>query len=305
LIRRDGAVQEKMDVGGPARLRWSADGSFAVAGTQKGEVRRVDGSGKVAWRSVIPVREPAPLAAPIKPVFDEVPIYRVGRVGPEHAYVGDIWLVKTPHGGFLVDTAGTSAIPATWQRLKSAGVDPREVHSVLLSHTHGDHLGAAYLWRSLGAKIIAPAPAAFPATWMVPAMNHYSIWVPCAIDQPLPLSRPGDAARFTLDGIDIQAIFAPGHSFDSVVYVMDFAGKRVIFTGDIAFHGAANILDRCWGDLPKARNVMKILREQVLPLKPDIMIGGHHADCTAMAYWQNILQASEEAVRTAESKRPR
>ena len=302
VIRLDGTMLAAIDLGGPARVRWSADGRFAVAGTQKGEVWRVNAGGKVAWQVAIPVREPPPLATPIKPVFDEVPIYRVGRVGPEHAYVGDIWLIKTPHGGILVDAAGTSAIPATWERLKSAGVDPSQVHSVLLSHTHGDHVGAAYLWRTLGAKVVAPAPAAFPATWMIPALNHYSIWVPCAIDQPLPLARPGDTARFTLDGIEVQAIFAPGHSFDSVVYVMDLAGKRVIFTGDIAFHGTGHILDRCWNDVPKARTVMRIMREQVLPLRPDFMIGGHHADRSPVEYWQNIFRASEQALREAEAR---
>ena len=136
---------------------------------------------------------------------------------------------------------------------------------------------------------------------MIPTMNHYGIWVPCAIDMPLPLARPGDTCRFTLEGIDIQAIFAPGHSFDTVVYVMELAGKRVIFTGDIAFPGANHVLDRCWGDVPNARTVLRILREQVLPLQPQITIGGHEAQADATAYWQRILRVSEEAVRSAEA----
>ncbi len=172
--------------------------------------------------------------------------------------------------------------------------------------SRGDRI-AAPLWIVLlawtcvargGDRVIAPPRP----TWMIPALSHYGIWVPCAIDQPLPLARPGDTARFTLDGIDVQAISAPGHSFDSVVYVMDLAGKRVIFTGDIGFHGSGHILDRCWNDVPKARTVMRIMREQVLPLRPDIMIGGHHADRNPVEYWQNILRASDEAMHRAEAK---
>ncbi len=303
LVRYDGTVQATIEVGGPARLRWSADGRFAIAGTAQGEIWRLEADGTTTWHARLPVRQAPAMAQPLKPVFEGIPIYRVGRVGPEHAYVGDIWLIKTPQGGILVDSGGTSAVSLTLERIKAAGVDPRQIHYLLLSHTHGDHIGGAYLWRSMGARVVAPAPAAFPATWMVPTLNHYGIWVPCAIDQPLPLARPGDTTRFTLDGLDIEAIFAPGHSFDTVVYVLKLAGRRVFLTGDIGFHGNNDILNRCWGDLPKARTVMKIIREQVLPLEPEIVFTGHDEHSNGVEYWQGILRATEEAMRKAEARR--
>ncbi len=302
LVHCDGTVQATIEVGGPAKLRWSADGRFAIAGTQEGEIWRVEADGTTAWHTRIPVRQAPLVTQPLKPVFDGIPIYRVGRVGPEHAYVGDIWLIKTPEGGILVDSGGTSGISLTLERIKAAGVDPRQIHYLLLSHTHGDHIGGAYLWRSMGAKVVAPAPAAFPATWMVPTLNHYGIWVPCAIDQPLPLTRPGDTTHFTLDGLDIDAIFIPGHSFDSVVYVLNLDGRRVFLTGDIGFHGNNNILNRCWGDVPKARRVMKILREQILPLRPEIVFTGHDQHSNGIEYWQDILRSTEEAIRKAEAR---
>ncbi len=303
LVRSNGTVQATIGAGGPARVQWSADGHFAIAGTQQGEIWRVEADGTKAWRTRLPIVQVAPVAQPLKPVFDGIPIYRVGRVGPEHAYVGDIWLIKAPRGGILVDSAGTSAVASTLERIKAAGVDPREIHYLLLTHTHGDHVGGAYLWRSMGAKVVAPASAAFPATWMIPTLNHYGIWVPCAIDQPLSLARPGDTTRFTLDGLDIQAIFAPGHSFDSVVYVLDLEGQRVFLTGDLGFHGNNDILNRCWGDVPKAHTVMKILREQVLPLKPEIVFTGHDTHTNGVEYWEGILRATEAAISRAEARR--
>jgi glyoxylase-like metal-dependent hydrolase (beta-lactamase superfamily II) len=303
LVRTNGTVQATVEVGSPARLRWSADGRFAIAGTQQGKIWRIEADGTTTWHTRIPVRQAPPVAQPLKPVFDGIPIYRVGRVGPEHAYVGDIWLIKTPQGGILVDAAGTSAVSLTLERIKAAGVDPRQIHYLLLSHTHGDHIGGAYLWRSTGARVVAPASAAFPATWMIPTLNHYGIWVPCAIDQPLPLTRSGDTTHFTLDGLDIQAIFAPGHSFDTVVYVLNLAGQRVFLTGDIGFQGNNDILNRCWGDVPKARAVMKIIREQVLPLKPEIVFTGHEARTNGIEFLEDILRATEEAMRKAEARR--
>src|SRR5262249_19447620 len=139
LVNRDGTVQERINMGEAARLCWSTDGRLAVLGTHAGDVVGVDAAGKVRWKTALPTNSVAPLKEPLRPVFEGVPIYSVGRVGTEHAYVGDIWLIKTSEGGILVDTGGCSGIPYTWQRLKAAGIDPKDVRYVLLSHSHGDH----------------------------------------------------------------------------------------------------------------------------------------------------------------------
>jgi glyoxylase-like metal-dependent hydrolase (beta-lactamase superfamily II) len=296
LVGRDGATQEQVVVGQPARVRWSADGRFAILGTQAGEVVSLDARGKVRWKTALPVTDVPPLKEPLRPVVEGIPIYSVGRVGTEHAYVGDIWLIKTKEGGILVDTGGTSGIPTTWQRLKAAGVDPKEVRYVLLSHSHGDHAGAAYLWRTQGAKVVAPATAAFTVTWLMPTWSDYSIWVPSRIDRPLPLKRAGDEAEITLDGLRIKAIFVPGHSFDLVLYTMEFNGKRVLFTGDLGFEGASNILHRCWGDREKALVVTKVVRTQVLPLKPDHVFTGHGPRPHGTAFLEDLLKRTEQAL---------
>ena len=164
LLHRDGRAPARVEVSSPARLTWSPDGSFAVAGTESGHVVRLDG-GAAAWRTRLPVAEPRPLEGPLAPVFEGLPIYAVGRVGPEHAYVGDMWLVKAGAGGFLVDAGGTSAIPFTLQKIRAAGVDPAAVRHLLHTHSHGDHAGGAYLWRAMGLRIVAPQTAALATTW--------------------------------------------------------------------------------------------------------------------------------------------
>src|SRR5262249_17029293 len=42
LLDREGGLIARLEVGGPARLRWSPDGKFAVAGTQESTVVRVN-----------------------------------------------------------------------------------------------------------------------------------------------------------------------------------------------------------------------------------------------------------------------
>jgi hypothetical protein len=109
LVHGDGRVAARVEAGGPARLDFAPDGSFAVAGTEAGEVIRLDAAGKAVWRTKLPVAAPRPLDGSLKPVFEGVPVWAVGRVGPEHAYVGDIWLVQVGAAGFLIDAGGSSA----------------------------------------------------------------------------------------------------------------------------------------------------------------------------------------------------
>ncbi|HEY7115323.1 MAG TPA: MBL fold metallo-hydrolase [Tepidisphaeraceae bacterium] len=303
LLDRDGAVRAQVNLGGPARLRWSADGAFAVAGTQAGDVFCLDRQGKLRWRTTLPIATVPQSDKPLKPVFDEVPVYSVGRVGPEHAYVGDTWLIKTDQGGILVDTGGTSGIPLTLEKVRAAGLDPGDIRYLLLTHSHGDHANAAYLWRARGAEVVAPASAAFATAWGITQWTGYGVSVPIPIDRPLPLRRPGDQARITLCGVPIKAVFVPGHSIDSVVYFMELAGHPVIFTGDIAFDDrrpglplGSNILHRCWADRDKAAAVIRVLEGKVLPLRAEFEFKGHASNRDPAAAWRNILEASRKAL---------
>lgn len=300
-LDQEGRVLDKVDAGGPCRLRWSPDGSFAVAGAQSGELLCLDPQGRPRWRTMLPSAEPEPLKQPPKPVFEELPIFQVGRVGPEHAYVGDTWLVKTERGGFLVDAGGTSGIPFTLQRIREAGVDPKTLSHLLHSHSHGDHSGAGYLWRTMGLKVVAPKTGAVALTWLMPTLSDYGVWVPRPVDVPLPLKRPGDETEAEISGVRIRAIFVPGHSMDSVVYAMELNGKRLVFTGDIGFVDAnnSNILHRCWGDRAKAKIVTEIVRSKVLAFRPDFVFTGHGAHREGVQYLEELVRRSLEAIAAA------
>jgi glyoxylase-like metal-dependent hydrolase (beta-lactamase superfamily II) len=303
LLDAAGKVQTTVALDSPARLQWSKDGRFAVAGTQDGEVLCLDGDGKQRWRMKLPQAELPPLKQPVQRVFEEVPIYQVGRVGPEHAYVGDTWLIKTDQGGILVDTGGTSAIPFTLQRMKSAGVDLKDVRYLLHSHSHGDHCGAGYLWRALGLKVVAPESANFTLAWLMPMLSDYGVWAPRPVDVPLPLKRAGDTTEIALGNLKVKAIFVPGHSFDSVIYALELDGKRVVFTGDIGFDNQQEILHRCWGDVEKAKLVTEVVRTQVIPFKPDFVFRGHSAKRDGTAWLEDLVKRSQEAIRMESDKK--
>jgi len=303
LLDAAGKPTSTVAAGSAGRLQWSKDGRLAVAGTQNGDVLGLDAAGKQRWRVQLPEAELPALKQPIKPIFDDVPIYQVGRVGPEHAYVGDTWLIKTEDGGLLVDTGGTSGIPFTLQRIRSAGMDPKDVRFLLHTHSHGDHCGAGYLWRTRGLQVVAPESADFTLAWLMPMLTDYGIWVPRPVDRPLPLKRAGDETEIKLGAMKIRCIFVPGHSFDSVIYALELNGKRVVFTGDIGFDNQQEILHRCWGDIDKAKAVTEVVRTKVLPFKPDFVFRGHSAMRDGTGFLEDLVKRSQEAIRKAESEK--
>lgn len=213
LLTRAGRLAAKHDVGAPARLAWSGDGAFAAVGRADGQLMRLEQSGKLSWNRVLDATEPPPLAKPPAEVVTGLPIFQGGRIPrSEHAYVGDIWVIQSGAKAVLVDAGGVSGFPQTQARLRVLGI--KEITHVLHTHTHGDHCGGAYLWRAAGAEMVAPKPAAFQMTWLMPMLTDYGIYPPRPLDLALPLTRIGDETDFELSGLKFHALFVPGHSFD-------------------------------------------------------------------------------------------
>lgn len=290
-----GKVSGKLDAVAPARLAWSDDGSFAVAGTAEGRLLCLKGDGALAWSNSIPIAPVPPLSQPPAPVVSGLPIYQGGRIpGGEHAYVGDIWVIKAGNGAVLVDAGGTSGFSITQARLRALGIG--QVTHVLQTHSHGDHCGGAYLWRTTGAQIIGAQSAALALTWLMPMLSDYGIYPPRPLDIALPLARPGDETDLEVSGLKLRALFAPGHSFDMTIFKIELAGKRIAFTGDLGFENQ-DILHRCWGDAEKARALVPVIREKLLAWHPDIVFTGHGVRTNGTEFITSLLRHTEESLR--------
>ncbi|MBI3874512.1 MAG: MBL fold metallo-hydrolase [Verrucomicrobia bacterium] len=301
LAGADGKVSGKFELGSHARCAWSADGSFAVAGTAVGKLLRVESDGKLSWTQNIPVTEPPHITAPPAEVVTGLPVHQGGRIPQgEHAYVGDIWILKLGRDAVLVDAGGTSGYAISQARVRALGIE--RVTHVLHTHSHGDHAGGAYLWRAAGAKIVGPKSAALTLMWLMPMLTDYGIFPPRPLDVPLPLARVGDETEFEVSGQKFRALFVPGHSFDLTIYMTELGGKRVAFTGDLGFERESDIVHRCWGDAEKARPVVKAIREKLLAWKPDVIFTGHGVRPNGTEWLEDLLKRSEESLAKTEKK---
>ena len=154
---------------------------------------------------------------------------------------------------------------------------------------------AAYLWRASGAKIVGPKAAAFALTWLMPMLTDYGIYPPRPLDVPLSLTRVGDEADFEVSGLKFHALFVPGHSFDLTIYTTELDGQRVAFTGDLGFENQ-DILHRCWGDVDKARQVVRVVREKLLPWRPAIVFTGHGVRTNGLEFLEALVRSTEESL---------
>ena len=294
FLNRAGEVSAKLDVGSAARLGWSRDGTFAVVGTAEGRLLRLEQKGSLAWSKAIPVTEVPPLTRPPSEVVVGLPIFQGGRIPQsEHAYVGDIWIIKAGRNAVMVDAGGLSGFSVTQARLRA--LDIKQVTHVLHTHSHGDHCGGAYLWRAKGAQIVGPKSAALALTWLMPMLTDYGIYPPRPLDMALPLTQIGDETDFEVSGLKFRALFVPGHSFDLTVYKIELGGKRIAFTGDLGFENQ-DILHRCWSDTDKARSLVPVIRDKLLAWRPDIVFTGHGVRTNGMQFLTELVQHTEAAL---------
>ena len=139
------------------------------------------------------------------------------------------WIVRTSHGAVVVDAGLDATGSAMLVELKAQGVEPGQVHAVLVTHGHPDHYAAARMFDK-AAVVAGSADIAM----IRGDKTHYSTFGRI-IGAVLPLPPApmnvravrGDE-QLEFDDASFKVIATPGHSPGSVMYLY----KNVLFTGD-------------------------------------------------------------------------
>jgi glyoxylase-like metal-dependent hydrolase (beta-lactamase superfamily II) len=197
----------------------------------------------------------------------------IGRFIPTGEYPNAVaaYMIRSPKGVILVDTGYGANLE---RNMKSLGVSPGDVKDLLITHSHGDHIGG----------LLKDNARAFPNARVHVSKAEYD-WSSSMRDAlgkyggEVSIITPGTLA----DGAEILpgvfAIAAYGHTPGHTMFMLESKGERLLFWGDLT-HAMAiqmprpGVSVRYDSDPVKAAEVRKSVLEYVSLNK--IPIAGAH-----------------------------
>jgi len=172
---------------------------------------------------------------------------RVDERDPGAVTADGQWLLRfrcfaVRHGDHvtLVDTGigPAGSLASSWapvpgrlpDELAAAGIDPADVDTVVLSHLHTDHIG----WAVVGTPY-------FPnAAYLIPRADVEAMGRPELDDRLFtPLEQTGQLRLVEGDvpiAAGVTAIATPGHTPGHQSVLVEYAGERLLVTGDLLVH---------------------------------------------------------------------
>lgn len=176
----------------------------------------------------------------------------------------NVWIVGNDDECVIIDSPHDAAAIISQVR-------GRKVLSILLTHAHNDHIGAA---REVAEAVAAPI-------YLNP--EDLMLW-----EQVYPDSKPdrelADGDTFLVGGATLRAIHTPGHSPGSTCFLLEQEGT--VFTGDTLFNGGPGATGRSYSDYP---TILASIRERLLTLPPETVVRTGHGDNTTIGAEQETL----------------
>ena len=182
-----------------------------------------------------------------------------------------LYLEERTRHGFLIDPGAED--PSLLRFLKENRIT---VEKILLTHGHFDHLGAVdFLRGALGVPVYASSERyLLDDQWNLSAKCGPSIVVEGAR-----LFSDGEVFRLDADpAFALRAIFAPGHTTDSVIYYSE--GDGVAFVGDMILNSSVGIYTFPGGE---KEQLLRSLSEKLLTLPDDTILYSGHSKATTVA----------------------
>jgi len=197
-------------------------------------------------------------------------IYLIGGSGLTGSGDCLIYLIQTEKGLVLIDCGLGEDLDRLIKNIKALECDPSDLKTLILTHCHIDHIGAAavlkkkYQLEIYAHKFDVPAIEGKKIE-MTGATMYGMDYEPVKIDHILTAEKGEDILDF--GNISLTSIHTPGHTPGSICLYTDIKKTRVLFAQDV--HGP--LFDAFGSNVSDFVESLK----RLVALKADILCEGH------------------------------
>lgn len=195
-------------------------------------------------------------------------VYLVAGPNISHADDATAFVIEFADQLVIIDSGLGRSVPLILDNIRSAGLDPGKISTLILTHCHIDHMGGAYqIKEQTGCRIAVHELDAVAVETGDPyktAAGWYGTKLsPIGVD----LRLSGDPVSLCFGGEMLHCVHTPGHTPGSIAIYLDREGQRILFGQDIhgPFHPAFDSDVGLWFES----------MQKLLDLEADILCEGH------------------------------
>ncbi|MEM1524952.1 MAG: MBL fold metallo-hydrolase [Nitrososphaerales archaeon] len=197
-------------------------------------------------------------------IFKDIFLVAAGRFHYTNLLNCNVYLINGDKGLTLIDS-GAGLDKSVIESIKDCGFDPKNIKLIINTHSHWDHArgnkdikdisNCKIAIHKLGVDILERG------SW-----SYNLKFEPVKVDIEL---KDGD--KINIGKYDIQVIHTPGHTNDSICLLMEYNGRKILFSGDTIL---------AWGLLGMTNfktdfKIYKDSLERIKNLKIDVLLPGH------------------------------